>query len=304
MTFGMLMSGPVTFPLPQLRQTAPFLAKLWLSLPHRLRLGVYYVYRRFWRRRSTKANFGPRAFNLGLGLYLKCSLMMRSAEPHAMWLVQQHTNVTSPKLLDYIVHHTPYGDYSYILMTAIPGEMLCDVADTLTTEEVNDIGISLRRQIEEFRSIPNPYSTEICSAAGGETYAPHFCDAVEIPAMQNMAAFHQWIRKMARRYWPQMQPKLEPTFAKFDNTKPVFSHGDIADHNIMIHKGKFSGLIDWETAGWMPVYWEYTCSLETQWRSSAVFMRIIGLALPDKYPEEKDGISHTGMILMGIPPKV
>lgn len=39
----------------------------------------------------------------------------------------------------------------------------------------------------------------------------------------------------------------------------VFTHGDIAPHNIrVLHDGRIGRLIDWEAAGYYPEYWEYT----------------------------------------------
>lgn len=45
---------------------------------------------------------------------------------------------------------------------------------------------------------------------------------------------------------------------------PVLTHGDLSSLNILIHKDKVVGIIDWETAGWLPYYWEYT----TAWHAN------------------------------------
>ncbi|KAF2684951.1 hypothetical protein K458DRAFT_442677 [Lentithecium fluviatile CBS 122367] len=36
----------------------------------------------------------------------------------------------------------------------------------------------------------------------------------------------------------------------------LFSHGDFAQHNILVKDGAVTGLLDWEYAGWYPEYWE------------------------------------------------
>ncbi|KAG5930714.1 hypothetical protein E4U60_006980 [Claviceps pazoutovae] len=38
----------------------------------------------------------------------------------------------------------------------------------------------------------------------------------------------------------------------------VLTHGDLNMRNIMMHNGRLSGIIDWETCGWFPDYWDYT----------------------------------------------
>ena len=38
----------------------------------------------------------------------------------------------------------------------------------------------------------------------------------------------------------------------------VFTHADLSSMNIILKGDKVVGIIDWETAGWYPSYWEYT----------------------------------------------
>ncbi|OAL51583.1 hypothetical protein IQ07DRAFT_506665, partial [Pyrenochaeta sp. DS3sAY3a] len=40
----------------------------------------------------------------------------------------------------------------------------------------------------------------------------------------------------------------------------VFTHADLDGDHILVEPttGKITGIIDWETAGWWPAYWEYT----------------------------------------------
>lgn len=44
---------------------------------------------------------------------------------------------------------------------------------------------------------------------------------------------------------------------------PVFSHADFQRKNIMIKADGTLFIIDWETAGWYPTYWEYTLAMFT-----------------------------------------
>lgn len=42
----------------------------------------------------------------------------------------------------------------------------------------------------------------------------------------------------------------------------TFTHGDFKAHNILIgDDGHLSGFLDWESAGWLPEYWEYTTAM-------------------------------------------
>jgi aminoglycoside phosphotransferase (APT) family kinase protein len=37
----------------------------------------------------------------------------------------------------------------------------------------------------------------------------------------------------------------------------TFTHGDLTNVNIMVENGSITGIIDWEMAGYYPVWWEY-----------------------------------------------
>ncbi|TLD12542.1 uncharacterized protein PgNI_02961 [Pyricularia grisea] len=52
---------------------------------------------------------------------------------------------------------------------------------------------------------------------------------------------------------------------------PVFTHVDFNPTEILVRGDEVVGIIDWECAGWYPVYWEYTStvtvlSLDPKWQ--------------------------------------
>lgn len=48
---------------------------------------------------------------------------------------------------------------------------------------------------------------------------------------------------------------------------PVFTHGDLSSLNILVRSDEVVGIIDWETAGWYPSYWEYTTACQVNPRN-------------------------------------
>lgn len=56
------------------------------------------------------------------------------------------------------------------------------------------------------------------------------------------------------------QDKYQPT--------PVFTHGDLSSLNVLARGDKLVGIIDWETAGWYPSYWEYTTASQVNPQNS------------------------------------
>lgn len=43
-------------------------------------------------------------------------------------------------------------------------------------------------------------------------------------------------------------------------TPYTFTHGDLTNVNIMVENGNLTGIIDWEAAGYYPVWWEFACA--------------------------------------------
>lgn len=64
---------------------------------------------------------------------------------------------------------------------------------------------------------------------------PWDCDCTKFADLAELFAFYQ-----------QAENKL------------VLTHGDLSSLNILIHGDTVVGIVDWETAGWFPPYWEYT----------------------------------------------
>jgi aminoglycoside phosphotransferase (APT) family kinase protein len=63
------------------------------------------------------------------------------------------------------------------------------------------------------------------------------------------------------------ESKATSLFQTLSSLKPphspsvVFSHSDLTARNILIHRGKISGIIDWEQSGWWPYWGEYVKAL-------------------------------------------
>ncbi|QPG97842.1 hypothetical protein C2857_006930 [Epichloe festucae Fl1] len=51
----------------------------------------------------------------------------------------------------------------------------------------------------------------------------------------------------------------------------------------MVHNGRISGIIDWESAGWYPEYWEFTTPMRWPGRNPRGLIAQLG---GDRYKEE------------------
>ena len=71
--------------------------------------------------------------------------------------------------------------------------------------------------------------------------------------------FHRHLRQ-GFQYDPGNNPEINELIhlQEAASHPPVLTHGDLSSLNILVRDDKIVGIIDWETAGWLPSYWEYT----------------------------------------------
>jgi thiamine kinase-like enzyme len=65
----------------------------------------------------------------------------------------------------------------------------------------------------------------------------------------------------------------------------TFTHSVIAPRNILIKDGKIAAIVDWESAGWYPEYWEYNRWAVSNYTSSQIWHDLRDVVL-DPYPDE------------------
>jgi hypothetical protein len=63
---------------------------------------------------------------------------------------------------------------------------------------------------------------------------------------------------------------VEELFSCFPTeTKVYLTHGDLLPHNILVEGSKITGILDWETAGYYPEFWEYCRMHDLGWMTPA-----------------------------------
>lgn len=66
---------------------------------------------------------------------------------------------------------------------------------------------------------------------------------------EGMAKALEGLPDKVRRYLRRRMPAAGPY---------TFTHGDLSAGNIIVKEGNVTGIIDWETSGYLPVWWEFT----------------------------------------------
>ncbi|PKS08733.1 hypothetical protein jhhlp_004786 [Lomentospora prolificans] len=199
---------------------------------------------------------------------IKATAKTTLAEAHAMQFVAEHTSIPVPKVYSAFTH----SGTTYILMERIDGEPLTTAWVQRLPESKARILAQLKSFVNELREIPPPDSNGVSNIIGGPVFDERLPDKPFWGPFASVADFHRELRNQV-----ELKHLEGPNKAKFPEDmadlirfhhetpdKPVFTHGDLSSFNILVRGDKVVGIVDWETAGWMPAYWEYT----TAWNAS------------------------------------
>ncbi|KAL3480369.1 kinase-like domain-containing protein [Aspergillus californicus] len=143
-----------------------------------------------------------------------------------MRFISQHTTIPVPK----VVCAFTYRGCTYIVMERIKGQML-GVGWVYRNEESKTKLLSqLQQMVQEMRKLPPP--------------SEHLRHGMEFDSRLDNGV--QELIKQHGGDWPM-----------------VFTHGDLSSLNVLVRGDTIVGIIDWETSGWYPSYWEYTTACQS-----------------------------------------
>ncbi|KAG6087467.1 hypothetical protein E4U15_007825 [Claviceps sp. LM218 group G6] len=194
---------------------------------------------------------------LPLGLYLKTTSTTwhRSLanEFAALQLVRRHTNFHVPSALDLVSDSKD----SYLLTTTVRGVPLGWCIDTLSHDEVTTLVGDLQGCLSELRAIPKEVSPNyaITNVLGTACYDGRLIIGSEYDAARG-DYFGPFVDE--DDFNDTLRCGALPNVVHSSGHEIVLTHGDLNLRNIMMHNGRLSGIIDWETCGWFPNYWDYT----------------------------------------------
>lgn len=173
-------------------------------------------------------------------LYIKRSLgrVLPCNEGPALRLVEQYTDVPAPTLIDSL----KTNNRTYLVVTHPPGETLGNTMPRLTYAERSQLSTDLRACISQFRKIPNPNNASICSADGGPAFDYRLGDPAGL--FDSEQAFNKHIISQSR-----LRSEIH------DHRHEIFfSHADLNPANILIERGRLSGIVDFRCVKFYPEY--------------------------------------------------
>ncbi|KAK0493423.1 kinase-like domain-containing protein [Armillaria luteobubalina] len=242
---------------------------------------IYYTY---FRPDLRQTGVLPLPFNL----VLKRNPRAREAEGIAMSLARS-MGIPAPRFISY-GEHSPNtrSREGYILMSRIPGKTLKSAIPSLSPDELHTIMQELAEILARMRSYSNPWGTRVCGVDGKDIYGGRV-PGRHINACDDEHSFYATLLQSTLIRDEEGLAMLE-TAKKMTTLFPhdiVFTHGDLWDHNIMVDQGHITGIVDWEWAGWLPEYWEYTSII--QWTGIRMPWALRLASLPGyKYSEEME----------------
>ena len=182
-----------------------------------------------------------------------------------MRFIAQHTSIPVPKI--YCAFNRK--GITYIVMQRIRGQMATLAWDTLSEESRGKVLLQLKEMVDEMRAIPAP-DERIANVDGGSLWDCRLPSNLDrLGPFEDTQAFHSFLRNGVDKA-PPGHPEIDEMISlqKQQWGRPVFTHGDLSSLNILLRGDEIVGIIDWETSGWYPPYWEYTCASQVNPRNS------------------------------------
>jgi hypothetical protein len=192
-------------------------------------------------------------YNLNDGRYVKVSNALDGtglAEARVMDFIRIHTKIPVPRV--HMVFERA-GEL-YNVMDYVPGERLSRSYGT-SAEDLQNIASQLAGIIRQIRAISIPQQSGIGTWDGRPFKNTWFRP---LPWDRNVTlscVFHSVAEY--NDYWIK-RSKLDITAAPHvgTSTQIVLAHGDLNGANIIVKNGEIAAILDWDTFGWYPDFWE------------------------------------------------
>ncbi|KAH6856237.1 kinase-like domain-containing protein [Chaetomium sp. MPI-CAGE-AT-0009] len=243
----------------------------WRVLPRQIRAASYDVLRKLgdWIYGVEDHTVYVRRLPYGLFLKYRGEADLVRNEFNALWRVHTETSIPVPSPLDAIPDE---DDNSYLLMTRVPGAPLWRCEELFSDTDCDDVVAQLQDYLAQLRGMPktvNPYMA-ICNTLGEACREHRIRGAAPIGPFADEAAFSQCVRfsdEPSRR-----------------GHRIVFTHADLNPRNILVDRfvrrdgstgWRVTGIVDWETAGYYPEYWDYTKALFEGFRWRRRYVRMV-----------------------------
>ncbi|KAL5536764.1 hypothetical protein ACEPAF_587 [Sanghuangporus sanghuang] len=206
-------------------------------------------------------NWGSRVVRLQEGVVLKCSPGVTDDEVAAMRYARDKVHLPVPKVLcvpprPKIADATAMASGAWcICMQECPGQPLDKVINDMTKDELAQVANQLSDIIHRMSEV---HSSRLGNVHGGPYNNMFFPPEWSLEeSFESVDKFIDAYRQLfllldcSKTFTENLLSQL-PRDASI-----TFTHGDLLPKNIMVDGTTITGIIDWETGGFYPSYWEY-----------------------------------------------
>lgn len=227
-----------------------------------------------------RPRLAPRVLLLTPNLIVKYGSPNIYSEARAIEFIAQSTSVPVPQIITDFV----YDGIPYILMERCPGVPLLNIIPDMPLETRQRVFAKLREYMDEIRALTPPQPGKVGSADYGPLDDYRLHDSA-IGPFENVVEFHKAIRRGFN--YPTGHEECDQMILAQEKRPYTinFTHGDLSLRHIYYLDGKITGILDWESAGWYPDYWEFASAWESFWESPGLRDQISKFL--DPFPEEQ-----------------
>ncbi|PYH90220.1 hypothetical protein BO71DRAFT_422453 [Aspergillus ellipticus CBS 707.79] len=207
---------------------------LWRLVPRFIRIQCYRVLLK------VGSHLYPRSFTglvhqLPFGLYAKECHRSPCNEAEALLLVETYTSIPAPLWVD----DYPGTRHQVLMMTAIPGQPLEAVFHRLSYAERKQLSEDLKNALSQLQCIPIRTPYRFGNSHGGPLMDHRFPSGTCGPFQQifdfNAFLVHRYVRT-------ETKTKIAAVHSR--PYRSVFTHADLHASNIMLDRGRLSGIVD------------------------------------------------------------
>ena len=159
---------------------------------------------------------------------------------------------------------------STIIMANISGHSLDIIWAQLGSSERRKVTSQLRAQFDTLRSLPTPgyfgcigrrpfEESMFWTAPDDDIDDKVISGPFDSESKLNDALVQKYVYNGGSDNKASYYRRVLPLVLQNHNS--VFTHGDLQRKNVIIKEDGTAVLIDWETAGWYPEYWEYALAM-------------------------------------------
>ncbi|KAG5641315.1 hypothetical protein DXG03_005536 [Asterophora parasitica] len=195
-------------------------------------------------------------------VYAKRGFGISVQEALATQYVAENTTIPVPHMLDVI--ELPSRDGHFLLMTGVKGREYGPtkvILDSMPERQRAIFTETLHGWFDQLRRLSPPDDHVVSGFMVTAVTSPRIAHSGTVGPFSSVDEFHT---QAFCQPWEPYDDALRAALEKRAKTpyRVCFTHGDINPFNILVDDDlRPCALIDWECAGWMPEYWEYTRTL-------------------------------------------